>query len=316
MPAGGHAGLAGFLTSGRRSARLGLVCCATPSRRALLFGLLLGLGPVRRAAAAPAYAGPLIDVHSHLPGPEFLPALLAAMDRHRIARVGLLGVGGVQKDDLVWIDGAAKRGPDRVLPFAPVPDPMAADAAPRLDALLATGRYRGAGEVHVHQASRKIRRAADAPPFLALLDVCARRGAPLVIHDELTHEITAELERALAHNRGAAVVLAHAGSGDPGALAGLLARHDNLHLDVSGMHFQRTPALATEAGPLGAGWKGLLTERADRVLAGIDLWAPALYKPALLDRLMAWTRRVLGELPPDAAERVAHLNAERLFRLR
>jgi predicted TIM-barrel fold metal-dependent hydrolase len=237
------------------------------------------------------------------------------MDRHRVARVGLLGVGGVQKDDLAWIEGAGQRRLDRILPFAPVPDPLAPDAATRLSALLATGWFRGAGEVHVHQASRKIRRAADAPPFLALLDVCARHSAPLVIHDELDAETTAQLEQALAHNRKAVIVLAHAGSGEPRALSVLLARHRNLYLDISGMHFLRTPALASEAGALGAGWKALLTEHTDRVLAGIDLWAPSLYAPAMLDRLMGWTRRILGQLPPDVAERVAHRNAVQLLRL-
>ncbi|MGH7264892.1 MAG: amidohydrolase family protein [Candidatus Rokuibacteriota bacterium] len=284
-------------------------------RRLFLGGLLLLVSGPPASAAAP-YAGPLIDAHSHLPGLQALDALVAAMDRHRIARVALLGVGGVQKDDLAWIEAAARRFPDRVIPFAPVPDPMAADAATRLDRLLATGRFKGAGEVHVHQASRKIRRAADAPPFRAVLDACARHGAPLVVHDELTPETTAELERALAHNRKAVVILAHAGGGEPRALAGLLARHENLYLDVSGMHFLRTPALATERGPLDPSWKALLTEHADRILAGIDVWAPRLYTPEMLDRLMRWTRRVLGELPPDAAERIARANAARLFRLR
>lgn len=285
-------------------------------RRGLLFALLLALAGGSPASAASPYAGPLIDAHSHLPGLQALEGLIAAMDRHKIARVALLGVGGVQKDDLAWIEAAARRFPERVIPFAPVPDPMAADAAKRLDALLATGRFKGAGEVHVHQASRKIRRAADAPAFLAVLDVCARHGAPVVIHDELTPETTGELERALAHNRKAIVVLAHAGSGEPRAVAGLLARHENLYLDVSGMHFLRTPALATEQGAFDPKWKVLLTEHADRILVGIDVWAPQLYKPEMLDRLMRWTRRVLGELPPDVAERLAHANAARLFRLK
>ena len=35
----------------------------------------------------------------------------------------------------------------------------------------------------------------------------------------------------------------------------------------------------------------------------------------MLDRLMTWTRRVLGELPPAAAERVAWKNAAILYRL-
>ena len=81
------------------------------------------------------------------------------------------------------------------------------------------------------------------------------------------------------------------------------------------MHFLRTPALATETGLLDSNWRALLMERPDRVLAGVDLWAPQLYKPPMLDRLMTWTRRVLGELPPDVAERVAHANAARLYRV-
>jgi predicted TIM-barrel fold metal-dependent hydrolase len=291
------------------------MCRLGMDRRAFVSGLAVSVFGPRPAHAAEPYAGPLIDAHSHLPGLQVLPDLTAAMDRHRIARVALLGVGGVQKDDLAWIDAAAKRHPDRVVAAAPVPDPMATDAAARLDALLKTGRFRAAGEVHVHQTSRKIRRPADAPPFLALLDVCAKHGVPLVIHDELDPEVTAELERALAHNRRAGVVLAHAGSGAPAALAGLLERHPNLLVDLSGMHFLRTPALATEKGALGAAWKTLLTAHADRILAGIDIWAPALFKPETLDRLMAWTRRILGELPPDVAGRLGHANAARIFRL-
>jgi predicted TIM-barrel fold metal-dependent hydrolase len=286
-----------------------------PRRRAVLGALSLGVFRVRAAWSATPYAGPLVDAHSHLHGPEAIQPLISAMDRHRISKVALLGVGGVQKDDAAWMARAAERHPDRVILVAPVPDPLGPDAARRLERDLASGRYRGAGEVHVHQASRKIRRAIDAPPFRALLEVCAGHGMPFVIHDELTNGLVAELEGALAQNRKALIVLAHGGSAEPGVLAGLLARHENLHVDLSGMHFQRTPALATEAGPLGAGWRGLLTERADRFLAGIDLWAPALFAPPMLDRLMSWTRRVLGELPPAAAERIAHSNAVRLYRL-
>jgi predicted TIM-barrel fold metal-dependent hydrolase len=292
------------------------VSCCAPGRRTLLRALALSALAGRAAWAQAPYAGPLVDAHSHLHGPDAIEPLVAAMARHRVARVALLGVGGVQKDDPAWIGRAAERYPDRVVPLAPVPDPLAPGAARRLERDLAGGRLRGAGEVHVHQASRRIRRAIDAPPFRALLDVCAAHAAPLVIHDELiAPELVQELERALAHNRRATIVLAHAGSGEPGTLADLLGRHENLHLDVSGMHFLRTPALATEQGALAPAWGTLLAEHADRVLAGIDLWAPALFRPAMLDRLMTWTRRVLGALPPAAAEQIAHRNATRLYRL-
>jgi predicted TIM-barrel fold metal-dependent hydrolase len=291
------------------------VSCCGLSRRAVLRALALGAFPARRVWSAAPYSGPLIDAHSHLNAPEVVEPLIAAMDRHRIARVAILGVGGVQKDDPAWISRAAERHPDRVVAVAPVPDPLAPDAVRRLDHDLGSGRFRGAGEVHVHQASRKIRRAIDTPPFRGLLDVCAGHGVPFVIHDELTDGLVAELEGALAQNRKATIVLAHGGSAEPAVLAGLLTRHENLQVDLSGMHFLRTPALATEPGPLGAAWRSLLTERPDRFLAGIDLWAPALFMPAMLDRLMGWTRRILGELPAAAAERIAHANAVRLYRL-
>jgi predicted TIM-barrel fold metal-dependent hydrolase len=287
------------------------------TRRAVLRALALGLLPARSAFSGPLYAGPLIDAHSHLHGPDAIAPLVAAMDRNRIGRVALLGVGGVQKDDPVWIGRAAERHPERVIAVAPVPDPLAPDAARRLDRDLAGGRYRGAGEVHVHQASRKIRRALDGPAFRALLDVCAGHGAPFIVHDELTDDaLVAELGRALEQQRKTTIVLAHAGSAEPAVLGGLLARHENLQVDLSGTHFLRTPALATETGPLGPAWRSLLSERPDRFLAGIDVWAPALLAPAMLDRLMSWTRRMLGELPPAAAEQIAHGNATRLYRLR
>ena len=52
----------------------------------------------------------------------------------------------------------------------------------------------------------------------------------------------------------------------------------------------------------------------DRFLMGIDVWAPRLFEPAMLDRLMTWTRRILGELTPAVAERVAYRNAAAVFK--
>ena len=47
---------------------------------------------------------------------------------------------------------------------------------------------------------------------------------------------------------------------------------------------------------------------------GIDVWAARLFEPAMLDRLMKWTRRVLGELSPAVAEQVGYRNAAKLYR--
>jgi len=291
---------------------------ASSDRRRPIAAALALVAATLAPAAAPAaeYAGPIIDVHSHLSSPAAIDAYAAAARRHNVVRVVLLGVGGVQKDDAAWIAGAARTHPDLVVPGVPVPDPMAPGAAPALDAALGKGRARIAGEVHVRQmGSRRIERDPSSPAFGRILETVARHGVPLVIHYELTDEAAAALDRALAAHRKATVVLAHAGEGPASRIRGLLERNPNLLVDLSGMHFQRKPALATETGPLDPQWKALIEAMPDRFLAGIDVWAPRLFEPKMLDRLMTWTRRILGELRPDVAERVAHRNAARLLRL-
>jgi predicted TIM-barrel fold metal-dependent hydrolase len=63
------------------------------------------------------------------------------------------------------------------------------------------------------------------------------------------------------------------------------------------------------------GWKALIEKMPDRFMIGVDVWATRLFEPAMLDRLFEWMRRILGELKPDVAERVAHRNAVKLYRL-
>jgi predicted TIM-barrel fold metal-dependent hydrolase len=279
-------------------------------RAIVLLTFLAAAGP-----AAAEYTGPIIDAHSHLPNATVIDAYVAAMKRHNVVKVVLLGVGGVQKDDARWIAAAAGKYPALVIAGQPVPEPLSAQAASRLEADLAKSRARAAGEVHVRQVSRKIDRSPADPAFVKLLEVAGRHKVPVVVHQELDAAASASLEAALKAVPSATIVLAHAGSATPATLDGLLGRHRNLMVDLSGMHFQRTPALATEKGPLDPAWKALIDSRADRFLIGIDVWAARLFEPAMLDRLMAWTRRILGELAPEAAARVAHDNAAALFRL-
>jgi len=281
--------------------------------------LYVGLALLAMLAAAPAsaadYAGPLVDAHSHIPNATAIDAYVAAMKRHNVTKVILLGVGGAQKDDAAWIAAAARKYPDRVVAGQPLPDPTTAAAATRLDAELAKSGARAIGEVHVRQVSRKIDRSPADPAFVKILEVAAKHKTPVVIHDELTAEAAKALEAALGAVPSATIVLAHGGESTPEVIDGLLARHANLVVDLSGMHFQRTPALATEKSPLDPAWKALIVKRPDRFVMGIDVWAARLFEPAMLDRLMTWTRRILGELPPEVAERVAHRNAAALFRL-
>ena len=284
-------------------------------RLAVTLLAILTLAALAPAAGAADYAGPLIDAHSHVPSAKAIDAYVDAMKRHDVRRVVLLGVGGVQKDDPAWIGAAARKYPDRVLPAIPVSDPVAPDAATRVEAALARGKAHAIGEIHLRQVSRKIDRDPNAPAFGKLLDVAAKHGLPVIVHDDLDERAAAALSQALSAHPKAVIVLAHAGEATPARLEPLLARHANLVVDLSGMHFQRTPALASETGPLDPAWKALIEKRPERFVIGIDVWSPRLFEPAMLDRLMKWTRRILGELSPGVAEGVAHGNALRLYRM-
>ena len=276
------------------------------------FGVLLAAGPARGAD----YGGPLIDAHSHVPNATAINTYVAAMKRHNVVKVVLLGVGGLQKDDTIWLTAASKKYPDRVVAGLPLPDPTSETAASQLELQLERGRPRVIGEVHLRQIGRRtIDRDPNSAAFGKILDVAGKFGVPIVIHYELTDAAETALDRALAAHRKATIVLAHGGEGPPGRLDRLLQRNPNLVVDLSGMHFQRTPMLASETGSLDPGWKGLIEKMPDRFLIGVDVWAARLFEPAMLDRLILWTRRILGELRPDVAERVAHRNAAKLYRL-
>ena len=280
----------------------------------VLGAALVVLGACGLAAAAD-YTGPLIDAHSHVSSATALDPYIAAMKRHHIRKVVLLGVGGLQREEAEWIEAAARKYPDLVAAGVRIPDPTNMAAAGQLDVELARTKARVMGEAHIRHVARKIERDPSAPAFMQILELSAQRGVPVVIHDELTPAAFASLEAALAAYRQAIIVLAHAGGAAPAALERLLERNANLMVDLSGMHFQRTPSLAKEKGPLDPAWKTLITRKPDRFLMGIDVWGPPTFEPAMLDRLMTWTRRVLGELPPAAAERVAWKNAAILYRL-
>ena len=279
-------------------------------------GLLIPLWLAAAPAWSADYGGPMIDAHSHVPNATAIDAYVAAMKRHNVLKVVLLGVGGLQKEDTAWLTAASKKYPDRVVAGLPLADPTSESAASQLELQLDRGKPRLIGEVHMRQVGRRlIDRDPNSPAFGKILDVAAKFEVPIVIHYELTDAAETALDRALAAHRKSTIVLAHGGEGPPRRLDRLLLRNPNLFVDLSGMHFQRTPALASETGPLDPGWKALIEKMPDRFMIGVDVWAARLFEPAMLDRLFMWTRRIVGELRLDVAERVAHRNAAKLYRL-
>jgi hypothetical protein len=229
--------------------------------------------------------------------------------------------------------------------------------------ILAAGAA-GFGEISPHHLSLREGHpyewvAPDHPLLLLLADIAAERDAVIDLHiDIVPHDLKtparfaskhnppvlrenlAALERLLAHNRGARIVWAHAGSDplgfrSPALSRRLLQRHPNLYMSLrfparagtAGAHWPVWPAaLAFDAaGNISTAWVSLVQEFPDRFVIGGDHFIAtpdvpgdgpglAFSKLSPVQRDMA--RRFLAALPASVARQVGVENAARLYRLR
>ena len=182
---------------------------------------------------------------------------------------------------------------------------------------------------------------ADHPLLLLLADIAAGKGVPVDIHfdvstedrplpghlpaarnPKLLKENLSAFERLLAHNRGAKIVWAHAGT-DPGQMRTpaltrrLLMAHPNLYMSMRTGRGQPTPSGAmTPGGMLKEPWLALIRDFPDRFTLGSDQFHPPFESARRtfaegLDTL----RALVDGLPPDLAKKVAYENARRIYKL-
>lgn len=186
---------------------------------------------------------------------------------------------------------------------------------------------------------------ADHPLLLLLSDIAAQNGLPIDIHFDLvprdmdlpgylvnsgaTHPNPSRLrqnrdglERFLAHNRKTKIVWAHVG-GEPLAtrtppiVRDLLMRNANLYMSFRLQHAR--PDFAADAltpqGQLKSDWRQLILDFPERFVLGTDTF----YQDSSQARGGNATglenlRRLLSQLPPDIAHKVARDNAAGLYR--
>ena len=183
----------------------------------------------------------------------------------------------------------------------------------------------------------------DHPLLLLLADIAAEKNLPIDVHLDAVpenmelpgraifnrgnpstlKENLAAFERLLAHNRGARIVWAHAGS-DPLATRtvalqrGLLARHPNLFMSLRLNAGGPPPVAALDADKrLKPFWLALLEEFPDRFVIGSDYFhAPSGAVERGPDAASLGNyRAALAQMPPELAEAIAHRNAERIYRI-
>jgi hypothetical protein len=257
-------------------------------------------------STATGYEGPLFDAHMHYyeahvdtVAPEHVGRALAEVGIERAVIIA-------RHPDLV--EAAMRAAPGVILPFLDVyRTPAQKDTwmneadlpdwvRDRLDTGLATGSWRGIGELHLFADDRHSTVLAE------LLSIARQHGLPVMIHGD-----PAVIDRAYEVEPDVRILWAHAGSFPyPPLIADYLTRYPALHVDLS----MRSDRLNAD-GFMPLEWQELLIEHAGRFLIGADTFSARRW--AELDRHVSEIRSWLAQLPPDVADRIAHKNARRLF---
>lgn len=207
------------------------------------------------------------------------------------------------------------------------------------------------GEIALHHLSLRPmgpqhpyeRTSPDHPLLMLLADIAAEKNIPIDIHLDLVPEDMnlpdrpalnptnpavlkanmAAFERLLAHNRGARIVWAHAGTDPLGTRTPqiqreLLSRNPNLFMSLRLGATAPPPFIALDPGkklkPL---WLVLLRDFPNRFVIGTDFFhSPGSgSQRGPNEETLENYRAALAQMPAELAEAIAHGNAEKIYRL-
>ena len=157
--------------------------------------------------------------------------------------------------------------------------------------------YKGLGEFHIHNPMD-----ADSAVIKLTAKIAVERDLYLHVHSN--HEA---VEKIFAYEPRAKILWAHAGMSDPPAVvAAMFERFENLWIDISIREYEIAPQ-----GKLDPEWEKLFVEHSDRITIGSDTWINAQWDN--YERIIAFDRHWLAQLPPEVARKIAFDNAKKLF---
>jgi hypothetical protein len=219
----------------------------------------------------------------------------------------------------------------RLSPFIAGFNPTDMNAADHVRRMLELypGLWRGIGEILTRHddltalTQGEVARA-DHPALMRVYALAANHDLPVLLHSNITSKrekvplYAGELEAALAANPHTRFIWAHAGSSESlhryqgklpflhGEVERLLARHDNLWIDLS---WAVLDDYLLPDGKPDADWLQLIRRHPDRFLLGSD----ALGNFGKLQETLTGFAPFLDALPASVANQLAHGNAERLL---
>ncbi|MFH1620360.1 MAG: hypothetical protein ABIG11_10730 [bacterium] len=275
---------------------------------------------------APSYAGPIIDNHAHVfPGKggqrAYMDKLISAMDRAGVAKI-VLGLNakhgsfGSAFDSIhdAWVREASGRYPERIYPALGGFDPRLESSVEYVKGQLETGFWKAIGELDLRNIAKHQQIPADSPVMMKIYSLAARHHVPVSIHYNYDYGTdfqsgVQEFERAVAGNPDTIFITAHQIN------ARLMEKHPNLWGEYE--YRPWNPPLRESVGKNNS----LL----NRIVVGTDIQEPDLVclqrkrpgekrVPIPYEELIRRTRKELGKLPPELAEKAAYKNLQDLIK--
>ncbi len=272
----------------------------------------------------------LVDAHCHLiPRTQTVEQLIRQMNVLGIAKSILFGSPSGDNEEVLK---AAAQYPDRLVPFYRPKVRVEQDAwlknDPRVQAELerelSSGRYRGIGEfTNVHYPPGRNARMGQAlldtevsplaPIVLHLFRLAEKFRLPVLMHNEVYYY--REFDELLSRFPNVTVIWAHGGYVNYYGVEMALKKHPNLYIDLSIRALYR-PRDVREASiffnettvkPM---WVDVMEKYPDRFVVGLDEES-AKYRNH--PEYVEWMGKLLAQLKPSTARRVAVENIERLL---
>jgi predicted TIM-barrel fold metal-dependent hydrolase len=259
---------------------------------------------------------PFVDAHVHLND----EAMQLDMMRRYGAKRAVVFWG--RNSDNETIAAAARRHPDLFIPFASIspersifrPQWDASDMTllQRLDGWLATGAYKGIGEINaVHFPSRGFGETdydPQGPMMRGILALARKYRVPVLVHIEITR--MRELSRLLEAFPDVTVIWAHGGYTPLFLARRMLESHRNLIYELSARTWPRHPrapdyTILRDGRSVWPQWLELIESMPDRFIVGTDASHRSRESETMKS---ASVQNVLRQLSPPTRERVARTN--------
>jgi hypothetical protein len=268
-------------------------------------------------AHAAEYAGPLFDAHLHYneeaQSPHPLPDVLARMQRNGVK--GIIANSRPNDGSKALAESPlARQAGVTVVPFIRLyrnradydnwyrDESIHEMVQAELARGTAAGPFRGLGEFHLYDSGN-----ANGAVAKKLMSLAEEKGLAVLAHVD---DVAIDLLMANTPSKGQKVRLIWAHTGIGGAPVArvdeLLAKYPLLMGELS-----YRPGLTCDGGRLCPEWRALLLKYPGRFMIGSDTWVNQRWQ--YYDELMKGYRTWLGDLPPEAARRIAWENGAGLF---